>query len=102
LPAAITNKAAPAGSRLVSAFSTHAQPAKITVGVAHPGHVISPTLWGIFFEDINLSADGRQKSYGQSPCHRTDGGQRCRRKFIGRANESFAQIGPDGIQRHDH
>ena len=23
-----------------------------------PGHAISPTLWGIFFEDINLSADG--------------------------------------------
>ena len=23
-----------------------------------PGHTISPLLWGIFFEDINLSADG--------------------------------------------
>jgi alpha-L-arabinofuranosidase len=32
--------------------------AKITVDAAHPGHAISPTLWGIFFEDINLSADG--------------------------------------------
>ncbi|MGO8838702.1 MAG: alpha-L-arabinofuranosidase C-terminal domain-containing protein [Limisphaerales bacterium] len=32
--------------------------AKITVDAAHPGHTISPTLWGIFFEDINLSADG--------------------------------------------
>jgi len=32
--------------------------AKISVDVAHPAHAISPTLWGIFFEDINLSADG--------------------------------------------
>ena len=32
--------------------------ARITVDVAHPSHGISPTLWGIFFEDINLSADG--------------------------------------------
>jgi len=37
---------------------TNAQPAKITVSVDQPGHRISPTLWGIFFEDINLSADG--------------------------------------------
>jgi alpha-L-arabinofuranosidase len=31
---------------------------KITVDVKKPGHTISPTLFGIFFEDINLSADG--------------------------------------------
>ena len=31
---------------------------KITVDVNNPGHKISPTLFGIFFEDINLSADG--------------------------------------------
>ncbi|KAB2641944.1 MAG: alpha-L-arabinofuranosidase [Verrucomicrobia bacterium] len=30
----------------------------ITVGVDKPGVRVSPTLWGIFFEDINLSADG--------------------------------------------
>ena len=35
-----------------------AAPATITVDVAKPGHAVSPTLWGIFFEDINLSADG--------------------------------------------
>jgi alpha-L-arabinofuranosidase len=35
-----------------------AAPAKISVAVNQPGHRISPTLWGIFFEDINLSADG--------------------------------------------
>jgi alpha-L-arabinofuranosidase len=32
--------------------------ANLTVEVDKPGHAISPTLWGIFFEDINLSADG--------------------------------------------
>ncbi len=31
---------------------------KITVDVNKPGHAISPTLFGVFFEDINLSADG--------------------------------------------
>ncbi len=30
----------------------------IEVQVNQPGHAISPQLWGIFFEDINLSADG--------------------------------------------
>jgi len=31
---------------------------KITVDVNKPGHAISPALFGIFFEDINLSSDG--------------------------------------------
>jgi alpha-L-arabinofuranosidase len=43
---------------LAAAISMNAQPAKISVAVDKPGHKISPTLWGIFFEDINLSADG--------------------------------------------
>ncbi len=43
---------------LASAVSGFAQPAKIIVDVAHPSHPIPQTLWGIFFEDINLSADG--------------------------------------------
>jgi alpha-L-arabinofuranosidase len=47
-----------AAAVLASAISTNAQPAKITVDAAHPGHAISPTLWGIFFEDINMSTDG--------------------------------------------
>jgi len=42
---------------LFAAPSVFAQ-ATITVDVAHPAHPIPPTLWGIFFEDINLSADG--------------------------------------------
>jgi alpha-L-arabinofuranosidase len=32
--------------------------ASLTVDVDKPGHPVAPTLWGIFFEDINLSADG--------------------------------------------
>src|SRR5579864_9260809 len=43
---------------LASSLSANAQPAKIAVDAAHPAHDIAPTLWGIFFEDINLSADG--------------------------------------------
>src|SRR5678815_288309 len=45
-------------SVLLSLISTNAQPATISVAVDRPGHTIAPTLWGIFFEDINLSADG--------------------------------------------
>jgi alpha-L-arabinofuranosidase len=47
-----------AAAVLAAAFCAGAQTAKITVDAAHPAHAISPTLWGIFFEDINLSADG--------------------------------------------
>jgi len=36
---------------------TLAQPL-ITVDVAHPGAQISPTMYGVFFEDINFGADG--------------------------------------------
>src|SRR5271166_217464 len=43
---------------LVAAISAGAQPAKISLAVDQPGHRISPTLWGVFFEDINMSADG--------------------------------------------
>jgi alpha-L-arabinofuranosidase len=32
--------------------------ASITVQADRPGHPVASTLWGIFFEDINLSADG--------------------------------------------
>ncbi|MGN6554501.1 MAG: alpha-L-arabinofuranosidase C-terminal domain-containing protein [Verrucomicrobiota bacterium] len=47
-----------ASGLLFAAAMANAAPAKITVDVNQPGHKISPTLWGIFFEDINLSADG--------------------------------------------
>src|SRR5205809_801134 len=43
---------------LVTTISANAQSAKISVAVDQPAHKISPILWGIFFEDINLSADG--------------------------------------------
>lgn len=41
-----------------TALSLIAAPAKISVQVDKPSHPVSPHLWGIFFEDINLSADG--------------------------------------------
>ena len=34
------------------------QSARISISANQPGHSIPPTLWGVFFEDINLSADG--------------------------------------------
>ena len=43
---------------LAAAVSLRAAPATLTVNVDQPGHAVSPTLFGIFFEDINLSADG--------------------------------------------
>jgi hypothetical protein len=43
---------------LSASFTQAVQSAQITVQVDQPGHAIAPTLWGIFFEDINLSADG--------------------------------------------
>jgi alpha-L-arabinofuranosidase len=42
----------------LSALGASAQTARIAVTTDQPLHKISPTLWGIFFEDINLSADG--------------------------------------------
>jgi alpha-L-arabinofuranosidase len=47
-----------AAAALASAIAVNAQPAKISVDAAHPGHEIPETLWGIFFEDINMSTDG--------------------------------------------
>jgi hypothetical protein len=47
-----------AAAFLAATISTSAPAAKISVAIDQPGHRISPTLWGIFFEDINLSADG--------------------------------------------
>jgi alpha-L-arabinofuranosidase len=47
-----------AAAVLAWSLSANGQPAKVTVDVAHPAHPISSTLWGIFFEDINMSADG--------------------------------------------
>src|ERR1017187_3483131 len=32
--------------------------ATITIDVDKPGHAVSPMLWGIFFEEINLAGDG--------------------------------------------
>ncbi|MBN2130660.1 MAG: hypothetical protein JW741_14250 [Sedimentisphaerales bacterium] len=43
------------GGFLVSATWAHP---RITVDISKPGARISPTMWGIFFEDINFAADG--------------------------------------------
>lgn len=42
----------------LAATTLAAAPATLTVELDQPGHAVAPTLWGIFFEDINLSADG--------------------------------------------
>jgi alpha-L-arabinofuranosidase len=46
------------GTLLIAASTLAADDARITVQADRPGHRIAPTLWGIFFEDINHSADG--------------------------------------------
>src|ERR1051326_1096565 len=52
----------------------HAADAILTIEADKPGHAISPTLFGIFFEDINCSADGglyaelvRNRSFEDAP-----------------------------------
>ena len=40
----------------IASFSLQAQP--IVVKADKPTAAIQPTMWGIFFEDINLAADG--------------------------------------------
>jgi alpha-L-arabinofuranosidase len=58
----LTGVVAVCGCKSVSPTSsstpTTVASAKITVDAAHPAHAIAPTLWGIFFEDINMSTDG--------------------------------------------
>jgi len=39
-------------------LSVAAAPTKLTVQAERPGPGISPTMWGVFFEDINFGADG--------------------------------------------
>src|SRR3990172_2228160 len=41
----------------VLAVTMRAQP-RVTVDVGKPGAKISPTMYGVFFEDINFGADG--------------------------------------------
>src|SRR5208282_4885289 len=35
-----------------------AAPVNLTVQAGKPGPQISPTMWGVFFEDVNFGADG--------------------------------------------
>ena len=41
-----------------AAARLQAEEAILSIAVDQPGHPVSPTLYGIFFEDINCSADG--------------------------------------------
>src|SRR6478735_12133482 len=44
---------------MMNPLLTKAQQAKVfTVKVNEPKAVIQPTMWGVFFEDINFGADG--------------------------------------------
>ncbi len=43
----------------ISGYSLGAEPAvTLSVQADQPGAKISPTMWGVFFEDINFGADG--------------------------------------------
>jgi alpha-L-arabinofuranosidase len=71
---------------------------KITVEVTKPGHTISPTLFGIFFEDINLSADGgiypeliRNRSFEDADTLQNG-------KFVSADNKSTASISTADVQ----
>ena len=44
--------------RLLFGGQVFAEPARLTVQVDRPGPRVSPTLYGIFFEEINLAGDG--------------------------------------------
>lgn len=71
-------------SLLLSLLACHAN-AQVTIDVnlSRPGHAVSPTLYGIFFEDINHAADGglyaeliRNRSFEEIPLEgRRRGGQ---------------------------
>ena len=39
-------------------FSSAQTPAVFTVATNKPAADVQPTMWGLFFEDINLGADG--------------------------------------------
>jgi len=49
---------APLVASIALVLSTPAQSAQLTISTDQPGAKINPAMWGIFFEDINLGADG--------------------------------------------
>ena len=48
----------------IISFSTIAQK-KLVVDVPNKISEIQPTMWGVFFEDINMGADGGQRLTGR-------------------------------------
>ena len=57
-PMKTTALSLPTVGAMLLAASLHAAPASIRIAADKPSHKVAPTLWGLFFEDINLSADG--------------------------------------------
>ena len=83
---------------LLQAQQQETAQAKISVEVDKPGHSISPTLFGIFFEDINLSADGgiypelvRNRSFEDADTLQNW-------KFLSAGNKSTASISTADVQ----
>ena len=55
----LSTAALPAAEAMTAgAARTAAAPATLTVDTAHPGHAVSPDLYGVFFEEINYAGDG--------------------------------------------
>lgn len=55
---AVVSLIASCQSPINNSAATGPATATITVDVAHPGHAVPDTLWGIFFEEINHAGDG--------------------------------------------
>jgi alpha-L-arabinofuranosidase len=54
----VRSSISPAFAALAMTACACAAPASVTVQADKPAHPVSPMLWGVFFEDINLAADG--------------------------------------------
>ncbi len=105
----------PVVAALAAATVASAEPAvTLTIQADQPGARISPTMWGIFFEDINYGADGglypervKNRSFEfPNPlmgwrASGTDGGARavtvCEDDPIGTRNRHYARITSVGI-----
>ncbi len=43
---------------LTSGIGLAREPLEVSINADNPGAEIQPTMWGVFFEDINFAADG--------------------------------------------
>lgn len=83
---------ATAAAFILASWSATGATGTISVQVDKPGHPVSDTLWGIFFEDINCSADGgiyselvRNRSFEDAPQP-----EHWTLQTVGSANATFA------------